>query len=83
MGFYAALDQFSKHFPKNTSITADSWFGMKSWIMLNYNIPITCSMSNNQGGELCELFGHGLKYGEYRTFWNKKMFVTVFHDEKI
>jgi hypothetical protein len=81
LGAYAALDNFKQVLPKKISLTCDSWFGMKSWMEFNNHLPVTMSMSSNQGDGLWQLFSHNLQRNQFRTFSNNKILVTVFLDE--
>ncbi|MGH2612279.1 MAG: hypothetical protein ACRDFB_04440 [Rhabdochlamydiaceae bacterium] len=83
IGPYTALNQFKAILPSNCSLTADSWFGMKTWMEFNKSIPLTFSMPDTQGSGMWKLFGHSLKFKEYRTFTNGKIMITVFHDDGI
>ena len=83
LGSYAAMDQFKLVLPKNTSLTCDSWFGVKSWLEYHVSLSITTAMSDNQGGGLWQLFGHQLKLNEYCSFTNGKIIITLFQDKTL
>ena len=44
LGPYAAMDQFKLVLPQDTSLTCDSWFGVKNWVEYHVSTPITVAM---------------------------------------
>jgi hypothetical protein len=80
IGPYAALNQFEMILPKECSLVADAWFGMKSWMECHKSLSLTFALSPAQADGLWQLFGHGLEFKQYRTFSNGKIIVTLFKD---
>jgi len=83
LGPYVVLDNFKQVLPKDTTLTCDSWFGMKSWMECNKTLPFTCAMPETQGGGLWKLFTYTLEKNQFRTFYNGKFFLTVFMSESL
>jgi hypothetical protein len=75
--------QFKLVLSQDTSLTCDSWFGVKNWVEYHVSTPLTVAMSDTQGGGLWQLFGHQLKHQEYRNFTNGKIIVTLYQDNAL
>lgn len=53
---------------------------MLGWIQANYTIPTTIALKEAQSSYLWRIFTKNLHVGEYCTFFNGKVIITVFED---
>jgi hypothetical protein len=83
LSVYQVLDQFGTVIPKGMTIAADNWFGMLNWLQFHANLDWTLAVKETQQEQLWKIFGHDLHFGEYRSFFNGKMVLTVFADNSI
>ena len=83
LGPYAAMDQFKLVLPQDTSLTCDSWFGVKNWVEYHVSKPLIVAMPDTQGGGLWQLFGHQIKHQEYQNLTNEKITVTLYQDNAL
>lgn len=62
------------------SVTCDSWFGNYNYMISNKGYDMTFAVTNDQPTTLWHVLSHDLIYGEYRTFTNGVIVVTIFND---
>jgi hypothetical protein len=79
--YYYYFINIIKVLPSGVSLTADNWFGLIPWMEFHTKYPLTMSIPDTELNGLLDLFASDLKKGEYRTFSNGKILLTVFQDE--
>lgn len=74
------LNSFKDHLQTHPKVpvTADSWFGMISWLQANPEISFTFALNKSQDAELIPVFTFGLKANQYRYFTNGNVIVTAY-----
>lgn len=77
------LDCTNRVLGPKVSFTADRWFGSLAWMNTHSNVLTTMALKKNQCEHLFDLFGNGLRKGEYRVFSNGKVLICVWASESI